>query len=73
MIIHSLFYSSSTFWSPEMSPVLLFRERERSPYAYIYRVTIWLEGSTKLEALEARETGSIKNGYFQTHIPVKWQ
>lgn len=56
-----------------MFPVLSFRERESSSYAYVYRAAIWLEGSTKLEALEARETGSIKNGYFQTHIRVKWQ
>lgn len=57
-----------------MFPVLSFRERERSSHAYVYRERIWLEGSTKLEALEARETGgSIKNGYSQTHILVKWQ
>lgn len=48
-----------------MSPVLLFRGREKSAYAYIYRATIWLEGSTTLEALVARESVSIKNGYFK--------
>lgn len=64
MIIHSLFYSSVKFWSPEMALALLLRVREKSSYAYIYRATIWLEGSTMLEVLVARESASIKNGYF---------
>lgn len=64
MIIHLLFYFSLMFWFFEMFLVLLFRERERSLYVYIYRVIIWLEGLIKLEVFEVREIGFIKNGYF---------
>lgn len=44
-----------------MFPVLLFRGSERMHML----IFIELEGSTKLEALGGKESGSVKNAYFK--------